>query len=278
MTPDQQAEEELRRLQAEIEGTDPEHQLEFLGVKYPVRPATGGLIAVLRYCRLASGKEPENETEQLNRTSAWLAATYRLLSEVIEPASWYDFQQAALDGKASQDDVEQAVSRVLEIYTARPSVAAVRLLAWASAHLAEMDGQLLRGGTALGLASLTARQLCNIIFTARLESMETDEQRQDFRDDLNSVETAEGRALKAALDMIERRKAQEAQDGAGADGTVAAGDTSGGGDGTTDGAGVGDADVGTAAGDEVGEGDRLRLVPPPVAFEDTGGDFTFTPD
>ena len=205
---DQRAEEDLRRLQCEIEGVDAAATLEFLGESYDLR-MDGGLVAVLRFASLAVQKKDDEDAG-----FAQLVATHRFLSECIQPDDWPFFQESAITGKASEDDVAQAARRMIEILTARPSHAGLRLLGWAAGNLGELDGQLLRGTGTL-LSSLSPRQLCNYIFSARLDGMEELE-RKDFIEDLNAEVTAEQKALNQALEHISKLREQEAAEAAAA--------------------------------------------------------------
>lgn len=199
---DQRAEADLRKLQCETEGVDPAETLAFLGDSYEMS-MEGGLVAVLRFAALATR---DKDSEDAGNSFAELIATHKFLSECLCPEDWPFFEEAAITGKAGEQEVSQAARRAVEILTARPAHAGMRLLAWAAANLGELDGQLLRS-TGTPMADLSARQLCNIIFAARLEGMD-EADRKEFTEDLNAEVTASQKALSLAQQRTRQMQAE----------------------------------------------------------------------
>lgn len=167
--------------------------VSFLDGQYAV---TGtGLAALLRY----AGGDPEATGQQQ------MAATHRVLQECLDSQDWPRFQEAAVYGKASASDVAGVIYQLVEIHTARPWRAGMRLLGYAAGHLAELDGTLL-AETGRGLADLTPRQLCNLVF-ARLIAGKDEEQRAEFIEDLYLDFDPEAEAREKVLQMIASREA-----------------------------------------------------------------------
>lgn len=215
------AEEALRRLQAVTEGTDPEPSAEFLGRKYQVR-TDGRLAAVLAYASVGQPTAPERvRLESLGELgsggdvseTATLAAAHRLLEECLD--DFGGFAIAAFEGKASAGQVRDAVMRVIEVITARPAMAALRLLGYITANLAEFDGGLLTAGGP-GLAALSAREACNAAFARALGTVEPDRQ-AEWREDLYLDFSPEDEALAMVRKMQADQKAKQEQEAAGDD-------------------------------------------------------------
>jgi hypothetical protein len=203
------AEEDFRRLQAEAEGLDPGREVALFGTSFPLRE-TGDLTALLRFAMAArlAREAGEDQADYLT-----LAITYQLLSECIHPQHWPAFQEHAIATKASQGDIAEVVNRALEIFTARPAVAGIRLLSWAAQNLGELDGRLL-SHTGAGLEARSARQVANIAFAMITDGLE-EEKREEFLEDLNRADDPETSALQLALAMIEEKKRAAEANGSG---------------------------------------------------------------
>jgi len=206
-------EEALRRLQAVTEGTDPEPSVQFLGQPYLVR-TDGRLAALLAYA--STGQPTAAERVRLESLGdlgsggtvseqAMLAAAYDLLEQCLD--DFAGFASAAFDGKASAAQVRDAVMRVIEVVTARPPMAALRLLGYVTANLAEFDGGLLMAGGP-GLAAMSAREACNAAFARALETIEPDRQ-AEWKEDLYLDYSPEDQALEMVRKMQADRKARE---------------------------------------------------------------------
>lgn len=207
------AEEALRRLQAVTEGTDPEPLAEFLGQKYLVL-TDGRLAPLLAYASMGQPTAPERaRLESLGdldsggtvSDTAVLAAAHRLLEECLD--DFGSFARAAFEGKANVTQVRDAVMRVIEVITARPAMAALRLLGYVTANLAEFDGGLLTSG-GRGLAAMSAREACNAAYARALGSVEPD-RRAEWREDLYLDYSPEDEALAMVRQMQADKKAKE---------------------------------------------------------------------
>ena len=191
-------EEELRLLQADVEGVPHLRVVTFLGRRYPVTGAA--LVAMLRY---AVGSHGKGASEQFA-----MAAAHRVLQECLDPACWPDFQESAILGKARAEQVFDVVQQVVEIHTARPWRAGLRLLGYAAANLAELDGTLL-ATTGRGMGDLTPRQLCNLVLAQLLKGRD-EEQRAEFLEDLYLDFDPEEEARSKVYQMIADREAASA--------------------------------------------------------------------
>lgn len=192
------AEEDLRLLQAEHEGVPHAREVTFCGGRYPVTRIS--LVGLLRY---ASKKKGDSE-------QALMAAAHRVLEDCLDPSCWQDFQETAIRSKITGVQVGEVIQQIIEIHTAQPWRAALRLLAYAAANLAELDGNLL-ADTGRGLADLTPRQLCNIVMAKMLAGLD-EEKRGEFLSDLYLDFDPESEAMKLVQQMI---AAKEAQNGSG---------------------------------------------------------------
>jgi len=197
-------EEEFRQLQAEVEGIDSAHSLSYAGRSWPLRDG-GDLVALLRYASLSLARQgtPRGSDAETEVNQRVLAATHRVLSECI--ADFAAFQEHAIASKITEEQVAELTNRVIEILTARPAHAAIRLLGWIVHNLGELDGKLLIT-TGAGAAGRSARQMCNIAFTMLVEQLEP-ERREEWIADLNAKEDPQQTALRLALEMIEKKKA-----------------------------------------------------------------------
>lgn len=188
------AEEDLRLLQAEHDGVPHARVVVFLGREYPV--AGAGLTALLRY----AGAQKKGASEQHQMASA-----HRVLQECLDPECWPAFQEAALAGKATGDQISGVLQQLLEIHAARPWRAAMRLLGYAAQNLAELDGTML-AETGRGMGDLTPRQLCNLVF-ARLIAGRDEEGRAEFIEDLYLDFDPDAEAMKRVQEMIASKEA-----------------------------------------------------------------------
>jgi hypothetical protein len=186
------AEEDLRFLQADWEAqaraTTIAHDrvVSFFGEQYDV---TGtGLVALLRYA--GQRKDPTGQVA--------LAAVHRILEESL--GDFTRFQNAAIEHKATPEQVMAVVCDIVEIHCARPWRAALRLLGYCAGSLAELDGKLLLT-TGRGIGALTPRQLCNLAYAQLLDGRD-EEQREEFTEDLYLDYDPEDEARKQVLAMI----------------------------------------------------------------------------
>lgn len=202
-------EEELRQLQAEVAGIDPRHELDFAGETWRLRE-DGDLVALLRYAclRQMPGRKHEDELDD----QALFSALYRVLSECIPGDDWEAFERAAYLGRVSGADIGNAVRRIVEVLTARPFPAAIKLLAGVGSDIGTIDGTLLLSHGS-GLSSMTARQVCNLIYAKMVQQFEDEAERDAWISDLNSDEDPQRTALNLALEMIERKKKEAAAAG-----------------------------------------------------------------
>jgi len=196
--PQEAQEEELRQLQAEIAGIDSRHCLDFAGQTWRLREA-GDLVGLLRYATLMS----VSDIDDGEHSSQVFAAAHRVLSECIHPAAWPQFERSAITTKVGSGDIRDAIRRIFEVLTARPFPAAVKLLGYAAADIGWLDGFLLLSHGS-GLSSMTARQVCNVVFARLVEGMEED-LRAEWTEDLNAEEDPKQRALSLAQEMIKNK-------------------------------------------------------------------------
>jgi hypothetical protein len=188
-------EQELR----EILGFSAVAEVQFLGEAHKIRE--DGLAPLLRYARLAEEAGPDD--------SAPLAAVHRLLEDCV--LDFPAFTAAALEGKAESGDIQGAVRQLVEFYCVRSHWAAMRLVGYIGAHLEETDGQLIRD-TGRGLASLSAREACDLALAICVAGL-SEEDRQIFFEDLNYAGNPEAEALAMVRQMQADRKAREAEAG-----------------------------------------------------------------
>lgn len=216
------AEEDFRRLQAEMErrahppseNAEPidrnrpftaELKITLDGRDFSLRP-DGGLVALFTY---VSRGYQEHDSDDA-RGQASMAAMHALLEASVEAGQWDAFQQHALACKPAVEDVEVCIRQIIEAYTARPYWAGMRLLASAASEMAELDGAVLMG-TGRGVASFTAREVCNLQLARILQGMDADT-REITIEDIYLDYSPEQVSLDAALRMIadkNRRKAEE---------------------------------------------------------------------
>lgn len=189
------AEEDLRLLQAEHEGVPHARQVIFGGTAYPATRIS--LVALVRYAGTKRGDSDQ----------AQMAAAHRVLEECLDPDRWPEFQEAAIRSKMTVEQVGEVIQQIIEIHTAQPWRAALRLLGYAAYNLAELDGTLL-SSTGRGLADLTPRQLCNIVLARLLNGLD-EEKRAELLSDLYLDFDPEAEALKKVQQMIADREAAE---------------------------------------------------------------------
>lgn len=134
-----------------------------------------------------------------------MAAAHRVLEECLNPACWPDFQEAAIMGKVTGDQVFAVVQQIVEVHTARPWRTGMRLLSYATGNLAELDGTLLLT-TGRGVGDLTPRQLCNLVLAQLLQGKDA-EQRAEFLEDLYLDFDPEEEARAKVMQMIADKEA-----------------------------------------------------------------------
>ncbi len=207
-------EEALRCLQAVTEGTDPRPEIEFCGERYAVI-TDSTLAPLLRYC--AAGQLPPRERARLESLGedprgpgeqAIMAAAHEMLEDCL--ADFGGFSRAAFTGKVSGDDIQQAVMRLIEVLTARPAMAGLRLARDASASFTELDGLLLLAG-GRGVADMSAREVCNVVFARRLDQQDP-ELRAEWVEGLYLDYDPQSQALEMVRQMQADRAAKEAGD------------------------------------------------------------------
>lgn len=208
------SEQEIHQVQARIAGLPPcTGDVAFSGGTFRLRgPSLGPLLGYL------AARNPPADLSPLDGMSPehkMLAAAHLFLEQVTVPDDWPRLQVAALAGRAGQDEVQALVRAVIEQHTAWPFWPAVRLLSFLAGNLAERDGDLLRTGGGLGLAAMTPRQACNATFALLLSGQRTEEDRDQFLDDLYYDGDAEAEALAMVRQMqaAQAAQAQEAPDG-----------------------------------------------------------------
>lgn len=189
------AEEDLRLLQAEHEGVAHAREAVFCGERYPVTRIS--LVALLRYASTKRGGDDGGQ--------AAMAAAHRVLQDCLDPSCWPEFQEAAIRSKITVEQVSDVIQQIIEIHTAQPWRAAMRLLGYAAHNLAELDGTLL-ADTGRGLADLTPRQLCNIVLARLLGGLD-EEKRAEFLEDLYLDFDPESEAMKQVQQMIADKEA-----------------------------------------------------------------------
>lgn len=199
------AEEDLRALQAEHEALVHdcrvafERVVVFAGEKFSI---TGtALVPMMRYAG-----QRKDESGQVA-----LASLHRILEECLDAEAFRRFQNAAIDTKASIEEVTEAVQQVIEIHCAYPWQAALRLLGYAVFNLGELEGhQLTQSGR--GLGELTPRQLCNLSLAVLIHGRD-EEQRQEFLEDLYLDFDPAAEAKRQVLEMIASKEEGARLDG-----------------------------------------------------------------
>lgn len=184
-------EQEMR----ELAGVPAEPEISFLGEPHKIRE--DGLAALLRYA--GAGADGDG-----------MAAAHRLLEDCL--IDFPAFAAAALEGKAEAEDIQAAVRQLTEFYCARKYWPAMRLIGYVADKLAEMDGQLIRA-SALGIASLSAREACNLALAVCLDGLSGDD-RELFFEDLEY----EGNPEADAMEKVRQMQADAAARAEAADG------------------------------------------------------------
>lgn len=113
-----------------------------------------------------------------------------------------------MEAFGAKADIEQIVAvshQAVEFYCARNYWPAMRLIGYVADSLEEMDGNLLRDG-GRGLASLTAREACNLALAVCLDGR-SEEDRDIFLEDLNYEGNPEAEALALVRQMQADSKA-----------------------------------------------------------------------
>jgi hypothetical protein len=178
-------------------------QLVFMGRKYKIK--ANGLVPLLRYAQSGQGREIHQISEQ-EQSQIAMTAMYRLLEDCV--TDFQAFGAEAFDGKAGMADVELMVRGLVEFYTCRKHWPAMRLMGYVRSNLEEMDGNLIKT-SGRGVASLSAREACNLALALCLDGRD-EEQREEFLVDLNYEGNADAEALALVRAM---QAAREARDG-----------------------------------------------------------------
>jgi hypothetical protein len=191
-------EDELR----ELAGVPVRPEVVFLDTAYKIRE--DGLAPLLRFTRDSSDNpNPEAGTP--------LPVIYRLLQDCL--IDFGAFEAAALAGRADMGDLRPVINALISFYCGRSHWPAMRLIGFIAANLDELDGRLIRAG-GRGVASLTAREACNLALAVCLDGR-SEEDRQVFMSDLLYEADATLDAL-AQLREFQRQKAEaEAAEAAG---------------------------------------------------------------
>src|SRR6266487_1995434 len=172
-------------------------QVDFADSKWEIRPEC--LAALIRFVRASTAARGEETTQKTRQ--AEMAALHHLLNDCI--TDFAGFSQAAFTSKAELDDLTPVVRQLVQFYCARPYWPAIRLLGYLAATLDEFDGDFLRR-SGRGVASLSAREACNLTLAVCLDGRDEDN-REAFYDDLNY----EGSPEADALEMVRKMKAQQ---------------------------------------------------------------------
>jgi hypothetical protein len=187
-------EDELR----ELRGYGGPPEITFAGEQWKIRP--DGLAPLLRYT--LADRDEGSEWAALN-------ALYRLLEDCI--TDFPAFSYAATSAKAEVAEMQSAAEKLFEFYCARNFWPASRLIGIFGGRLDEIDGQLLRS-SGRGVASLSAREACNLTLAICLEGRDEDS-REEFFIDLEY----EGNPDQEALALVRQMKADRAAAAEGAD-------------------------------------------------------------
>jgi hypothetical protein len=135
-----------------------------------------------------------------------MSALYRLLEDCV--IDFAGFSAAAFDAKAEVEEMQDLAKKLTEFYCARNFWPASRLIGYVAGSLDEMDGQMLRS-SGRGLASLSAREACNLALAMCLEGRDEDG-RQEFLIDLDYEGNPDAEALELVRQMKEARAAAAA--------------------------------------------------------------------
>jgi hypothetical protein len=181
----------------ELSGHGGPAQVSFAGKSWAVR--ADGLAALLRYAQAGMAPPEEHRSP--------LAAMHRLLEDCI--TDFAGFSAAAFSSRVQDEEILDAARQLTRLYCARSHWEATRLIGFLAASLEELDGRLLLA-TGRGMASLSAREACNLAVTVCLEGR-TEEDRDIFMEDLKFEGDPEGDALAAVRQMTADRKAREAE-------------------------------------------------------------------
>jgi hypothetical protein len=208
-------EREFHQLQADAAGVPCRRVVPLAGRWFALRKPR--LPVLLRYLAasmprtdpaeaMVMGGAAAAEREEQHHQTVMFAAMHRLLEESIRASDWPGLQDTALASKAGTGPVLALVRAVVEEQTAWPYWPAVRLLGYLAGSLAERDGDMLREGRSL--AALTPRQACNRTYSVLLAQRQSEEDRDQFKDDLFFDGNPEADALAAVRAMQAARKAE----------------------------------------------------------------------
>lgn len=179
-------------------------ELTFLGTVFQIRP--DGLGPLIRFARTSVRTGEEDEAGE-DDESVTLAAAHRLLEDCLE--DFQSFARLAMESKAGLEVIQAAVRHLIEFYCARMHWSAMRLIGYVAHNLDEVDGQLLwKSGR--GVASLSAREACNLALAICLDGRDEDS-RATFLEDLNYEGNAEAEAMAMAKQMMAASAAPAAE-------------------------------------------------------------------
>jgi len=181
----------------ELMGFGTKAEVQFGGRTWEIEPEAFGPL--LRYIRVTL--RSQRSTEQEKSKDLQLAALYGLLEGCM--SDFRGFARAAFESKATLEDLVGVSKALVEFYCARPYWPALRLLTFLASSLEEFDGDFLRR-SGRGIASLSAREACNLALAICLDGR-NEEDREAFYEDLNY----EGSPEADAMEMV--RKMREAQ-------------------------------------------------------------------
>lgn len=184
-------EDELR----ELRGYGGPPEIAFAGEQWKIRP--DGLAALLRYT--LAPRDEDSEWAALN-------ALYRLLEDCI--TDFAAFSHSAFSAKAEVAEMQAVAEKLFGFYCARDFWPASRLIGILAGRLDEIDGQLLRS-SGRGVASLSAREACNLTLAICLDGRDEDS-REEFFVDLEYEGNPDEEAMALVRQMQADRKAREA--------------------------------------------------------------------
>jgi hypothetical protein len=182
-------EDELR----ELNGYQAAPLVSFLSQTFKIRE--DGLAALIRFARGASNENPE--------AGIPLPVIYRLLEDTI--IDFAEFSALAVRARADMSDLRPVIDYLASWYCGRNHWPAMRLIGYVAGNLDELDGQLIRTA-GRGIASLSAREACNLALAICLDGR-NEEDRQVFMTDLNYEGDASADAL---AQLREFQRAQKA--------------------------------------------------------------------
>jgi hypothetical protein len=183
-----------------LAGISAQAEVCFLDEQWEIRE--DGLAALLRYALGSASDNPE--------AGMPLAVIYELFEACL--TDFRGFGLRAMDARAEMGDLTPVIHQLVSWYCARDYWPAMRLIGFIAANLDEVDGQLIRAG-GRGIASLSAREVCNVALAACLDGR-NEEDREAFMMDLEYEGDPESEALQQLrMFQAEQKAAREAADG-----------------------------------------------------------------